>query len=141
LLAAGADCNHRAPGGETPLIGAASLGAEDAGLRLLDAGARPELTGAFNETALHWAAHLGLGRLVARLVESGADVNLRDARYNSTPLGWAIHGRFRSTPSSQGDYPDVVARLVGAGAQVEPEWLADAQVRTDPEILSALVSS
>ena len=101
LLEAGADCNHRASNGETPLIGAASLAAEDIGLRLLDAGARPDVTGAFGETALHWAAHLGLRRLVARLIEKGADVNLKDARYASTPLGWAIHGRFHSPPGSR----------------------------------------
>jgi len=41
---AGADLNFNKDGnGETPLIGAASLGAEDVGLRLLDAGAKPEL--------------------------------------------------------------------------------------------------
>ena len=56
LLAAGADVNHQAPNGETALIGAASLGAEDVGLRLLDAGAQADLRGAFEETALHWAA-------------------------------------------------------------------------------------
>src|SRR5579864_4147951 len=37
LIAAGAEVDFRKPGGETPLIGAASLGAEDVGLRLLDA--------------------------------------------------------------------------------------------------------
>jgi ankyrin repeat protein len=41
LVEAGADCNHRASNGETPLIGAASLGAQEVGLRLLDAGAQP----------------------------------------------------------------------------------------------------
>ena len=50
--------------GDTPLIGAASLGAEDVGLRLLAAGAKPDLRGLFGETALHWAALLGEDRLV-----------------------------------------------------------------------------
>ncbi len=45
LLAAGADYNFQAKYGETPLIGAASLGAEDVGLRLLEAGARLDLKG------------------------------------------------------------------------------------------------
>ncbi len=44
---------------DSPLIGAASLGAEEVGLRLLDAGAKPQLRGLFGETALHWAALLG----------------------------------------------------------------------------------
>src|SRR5262249_24531969 len=124
LLAAGADYNHQAPNGETPLIGAASLLAEEVGLRLLAAGARPDARGASRETALHWAAHAGLPRLVAGLIEKGADVNLKDARYHSPPLGWAIHGRFHSPQGKQGHHHEVVALLVAAGAKVEPEWLA-----------------
>src|SRR5579862_5029714 len=73
---------------DTPLIGAASLGAEDVGIRLLDAGARPEIRGIFGETALHWAALLGEDRLVERLIPD-SDVNLEDAKYNSSSLGWA----------------------------------------------------
>jgi uncharacterized protein len=138
LVEAGADCNHQASNGETPLIGAASLAAEDVGLRLLDAGARPDATGAFRETALHWAAHLGLRRLVTRLIEKGVDLNLKDGRFNSSPLGWTIHGRFHPPPGSEGDHPEVAALLVAAGATVEPEWLADEQVRADPLMLSAL---
>src|SRR5215471_15867082 len=77
--------------GDTPLIGAASLGAEDVGIRLLHADANPKLLGLFGETALHWAALLGEDRLVAKLV-NGSDVNLKDGKYNSPPVGWAIHG-------------------------------------------------
>ncbi len=67
LIEAGADLNFqkdRKDGkkSDTPLMGAASLGAEDAGIRLLEAGARPELRGLFGETALHWAALLGEDR-------------------------------------------------------------------------------
>ena len=58
LLDAGADVDFqrsREDGkkGDTPLIGAASLGAEDIGLRLLAAGANPTLRGLFSETPLH----------------------------------------------------------------------------------------
>jgi ankyrin repeat protein len=46
LIEAGADLNFQKDGkGDTPLIGAASLGAEDVGIRLLDAGANPLLRG------------------------------------------------------------------------------------------------
>lgn len=138
LLEAGADCNYQAPNGETPLIGAASLGAEDVGLRLLEAGAEPGARGVFIETALHWAANVGLDRLVARLIEKGSDMNLKDGRYNSTPLGWAVHGRFHSPPGSQGRHHQVAAILIAAGAKVEPEWLADEQIRADAGMLSAL---
>jgi hypothetical protein len=138
LLEAGADRNHQAPNGETPLIGAASLLAEDIGLRLLDAGARPNDRGAFKETALHWAAHVGLRRLVARLIAAGADLNVKDERYDSSPLGWAIHGRFTSPPDSTGDYSGVVALLVAAGAIIDPALLADERVRADSAMLAAL---
>jgi len=82
LIEAGADLDFqrdREDGkkSDTPLIGAASLGAEEVGLRLLDAGARPELRGLFGETALHWAAFLGESRLTERLIE-GSDINLKD---------------------------------------------------------------
>ncbi|HUQ91888.1 MAG TPA: ankyrin repeat domain-containing protein [Bryobacteraceae bacterium] len=138
LLAAGADCNHQASNGETPLIGAASLGAEEVGLRLLDSGARPDSTGRVGETALHWAAFLSLRRLVTRLLEKGAELDVKDVRYNASPLGWAIHGRFHPPPGSQGNHQEIVALLVGAGAKVEPQWLSDEQVRADSGMLAAL---
>src|SRR5260370_34248296 len=88
LLDSGADVNFQQtsypsqkPGhGETPLIGAASLAAEEVALRLLDAGARPEMRGNFGETALHWAALLGEDRLAERLIP-GADIHLKDENY------------------------------------------------------------
>jgi hypothetical protein len=91
LIQAGADLNfHRdredGEKGDSPLIGAASLGAEEVGLRLLEAGARPEVRGLSGETALHWAALLGEDRLAAMLIE-GADLNIKDEKYKS-PLGW-----------------------------------------------------
>ena len=69
LIQAGANLDFQRNGeGDTPLIGAASLGAEEVGLRLLSAGAKPGLRGLFGETALHWAALLGEDRLAGRLI-------------------------------------------------------------------------
>ena len=61
LIEAGADLNfqrQREDGrkGNTPLIGATSLGAEEVGLRLLEAGARAELRGLFGEALLSQAS-------------------------------------------------------------------------------------
>lgn len=111
LLEAGSDVNHRAPNGETALIGAASLLAEEVGLRLLEAGADVRARGLFGETALHWAAHVGLERLVEALIAGGADVHLRDNRYDSTPLGWAKHGN-----KGGEEHRRVAALLVKSGA-------------------------
>ena len=142
LLDAGADVDfqrNREDGkkGDTPLIGAASLGAEDVGLGLLAAGAKPGLRGLFGETALHWAALLGEDRLVAELIK-GSNVDLRDQKYNSPPLGWAIHGWCDPPAGNHGRQREVVALLVAAGASVEPEWLERERVRADPQMIAAL---
>jgi len=142
LLDAGADLDfQRSRGdgkkGDTPLIGAASLGAEDVALRLLAAGAKPDLRGMFGETALHWTALLGLDRLAAGLIR-GSNVNLRDEKYHSPPLGWAIHGWCDPPAGNHGRQREVVALLVAAGASVEPEWLERERVRADPQMLAAL---
>ena len=145
LIQAGADLDFqrdREDGrkSDTPLIGAASLGADDVGLRLLDAGARPELRGMFGETALHWAALLGEVRLAQRLI-AGSPINLKDEKYGSTPLGWAVHGRYHSASGNQGRQCEVAALLVSAGAVVQTEWLELEEVRADREMLAALQSN
>jgi ankyrin repeat protein len=43
------------------------------------------------ETALHQAAGEGDVALATLLLERGADPNIRDARFDATPLGWARH--------------------------------------------------
>lgn len=43
------------------------------------------------ETALHNAAARGDVSLTRKLLELGADPNLRDLEFNATPLGWARH--------------------------------------------------
>lgn len=139
LIQAGADLNFQKIDGkgDTPLIGAASLGAEEVGLRLLDAGAKPQLRGLFGETALHWAALLGENRLAGRLIE-GADVNLKDEKYQSPPLGWAIQGWCSPPAGNHGRQREVIEILVAAGAKVESEWLESESVRANPAMLAAL---
>jgi hypothetical protein len=140
LIQAGADLDFQRNGkGDTPLIGAASLGAEDVGLRLLEAGAKPKLRGIFGETALHWAALLGEDSLAAKLI-SGSDLNLRDKKYQSPPLGWAIHGWSYPPAGNQGRQREVVLLLAAAGARVEPQWLETAEVRADRKTFAALKS-
>ena len=140
LLEAGAFVDFRKNGKrETPLIGAASLGAEDVGLRLLEAGAEPELRGEWGESALHWAALLGEERLAGRLI-TRTDLSLRDEKYNSSPLGWAVHGCFNPPAGNQGRQREVAALLVAAGAKVEVQWLESEEVRADPSMLTVLRS-
>lgn len=138
LIQAGADLDFQRNGkGDTPLIGAASLAAEEVGLKLLDAGAKVQLRGLFGETALHWAALLGEDRLAGRLIE-GSDLNLKDEKYNSPPLGWAIHGCYNPPAGNQGRQREVAALLIAAGARLESEWLESEHVRADPAMLAVL---
>lgn len=138
LIQAGADVDFQRNGeGDTPLIGAASLGAEEVGLRLLNAGAKPGLRGLFGETALHWAALLGEDRLAGRLIES-VDPNLKDKKYKSSSLGWAVHGWCNPPAGNHGRQLEVVKLLVAAGATVEPEWMESEKIASSPAMLAAL---
>jgi hypothetical protein len=142
LISGGANVNYQVPRhGETALIGAASLGAEDVGLQLLDAGADPNLLGAFGETALHWAAVVGLDRLTAALIAKGADVNLKDGKYAASPLGWALHGWGEKQIGDVCRHREVVAHLLAAGALVEPPMFELPKVRADAAMTALLARS
>jgi ankyrin repeat protein len=119
-VAAGADANY---GNGDPLNAAASLGAVEVAIVLLDVGAKPELRGTGGETALHWAAYIGNDKLVARLIAAGAPVDVKDPQFNSTPLGWTLHAwRNYPPPANQSQHREVALRLSRAGARVEAEW-------------------
>ena len=63
-------------------------------------------------------ALLGQDRLTGRLIE-GSDLNLKDAKYKSPPLGWAIHGWSDPPAGNRGRQLETVVLLVAAGAMVE----------------------
>lgn len=76
----------------TPILGAASLHAEQLGIFYIENGADIHYTYQNNgESALHWASYCGRDKLVDRLIKANASINNLDNTYNSTPLGWAIH--------------------------------------------------
>ena len=136
LIEAGADINHQ---NGDPLNAAASLGATGVGLLLLDAGARTDLRGLFGETALHWAAMIGNAVLVQHLLAKGAPVDIKDEKYEATPIAWALHGWSEPPPpGNHGRHREVVVALVRAGAVVDPDWLADAQARGQADVVAAL---
>jgi ankyrin repeat protein len=73
---------------------------------------------AFSGTPLHWAAWRGRVGAVRLLIALGADVNLRDSEFGSSPLGWAGHGS-RACRAADDDYCTVVDLLRAAGATRE----------------------
>jgi len=68
----------------------------------------------------------------------GSDLNLKDEKYRSPPLGWAIHGCYNPPAGNQGRQRKIAALLVTAGATVESAWLESEQVRADASMLAAL---
>jgi hypothetical protein len=68
----------------------------------------------------------------------GSDINLKDEKYNSPPLGWAIHGWSDPPAGNHGRQREVAALLVSAGARIEPKWLEAENVHADPVMLAAL---
>lgn len=60
---------------------------------LLERGADVNAKGVFGGTGLHWAAINGHKDTVEFLMAHGADITIRDAKFNSTPEGWAAEGQ------------------------------------------------
>jgi hypothetical protein len=101
------------------------------------------------ETGLHWASYGGHAEIVKELLKRKAPVNVKDRRFDGTPLGWALYG-WCEPPSdaNPGGYYEVVKRLVSAGATMKEEWLDEAErgtpiarrVRRDRKMREALGS-
>jgi uncharacterized protein len=118
LIAYGANLNGSG-GGETPLIGSASLGAESVSKVLVEAGAELEATSIFGSRALHWAAWMGAASTVDLLLAHGAVIEARCSEFGATPLFWAVHGYGPSGPKLKRDQVGAAQILIKAGARVE----------------------
>ncbi|HEX7840056.1 MAG TPA: ankyrin repeat domain-containing protein [Kofleriaceae bacterium] len=79
---------------EQALVFASMCGQLEVVRLLLDRGTRIDATppgSHWTATALHTAAGQGHVTVVELLLARGADPSIQDARYQSTPLGWASH--------------------------------------------------
>jgi ankyrin repeat protein len=85
---------------------------------MLRLGFDPAAPGVDGGTALHAACWVGSARMVERILAGGGvPVDARDPSHHSTPLGWAAFGSVHRRAKGA-DYPEVVARLVAAGADI-----------------------
>jgi len=75
-------------------------------------------------TPLHCACFIGDEVMVEELIKRGAPLDLIDRRFQSSPLGWALHGEVHSQ-MPRGDYEKCVRLMIEAGcAKPNPAWTA-----------------
>ena len=68
-------------------------------------------------TPLHWAAFHGNPAMVQLVLDDDPPLETRDRDYDSTPVGWALHGTFGHWPGiSTNDHASALALLLKAGA-------------------------
>ena len=112
------------PADRAALVAAAEHGNLDAVGLMLELGfpieARREGSDEDGATALHAASWAGSAQTVALLLDHGADLTVRDARWRGQPLGWALVGSGEAPDSAAApDWVTAVALLLDAGASLE----------------------
>ena len=90
---------------------------------MLDLGFSSGARNGFGEQPLHSAAYAGNADMVRLLIDAGADVDARDARFGATPLAFATVGSGECA-GQPGDWTGVVRSLAGAGASRDGVWIS-----------------
>ncbi len=90
--------------------------------RLLACGLPVSATGQHQATPLHWACFHGNLAMTNLLLPLGPSLEVTDADFGGTPLGWAIHGSENGWYCSTGDYAGTIEALIAAGAKA-PETI------------------
>jgi ankyrin repeat protein/ketosteroid isomerase-like protein len=89
---------------------------------MLDVGFAPGARNELGEQPLHNAAYWGNAPVVRLLLDAGAEVDARDARFDATPLAFATVGSGEQA-GKQGDWPGTVRLLLEAGASRQDVWV------------------
>ncbi|MBO0825517.1 MAG: ankyrin repeat domain-containing protein, partial [Actinobacteria bacterium] len=123
LLADHADLPSRLTGhDQTALVDAAGTRPSETIALMLDLGFSPDARNDLGERPLHTAAYYGNAAVVRLLLEAGADVDARDARFDSTPLAFATVGSGEQD-GRPGDWSETVRLLIEAGADRHDVWI------------------
>jgi len=84
---------------------------------ILKAGFPVDAVSQHSATALHWAAWHGNTEMVQLILRHQPELEDTRNDYQSTPLGWAIHGSENGWHRKTGDYAATVEALLSAGAK------------------------
>jgi ankyrin repeat protein len=104
------------------IVDAAASGPAETIALMLDLGFSPHAR-KFGEQPLHAAAYHGNAAVVGLLLEAGADIDARDARFDGTALAFATVGSGEQA-SKAGDWTETVRRLIEAGASRRDVWIS-----------------
>jgi ankyrin repeat protein len=85
---------------------------------MLAAGLPVDALGQHSATPLHWAAFHGNAEMIQEILRYNPPLELLDADFRSTPLGWAIHGSENGWYCRTGNYAATVQSLLEAGAKI-----------------------
>ena len=97
---------------------------------MLAAGWPVDARGQHRGTALHWASFHGNTEMVREILRYNPPLELTDADFNATPMGWATHGSENGWYCKTGDYSGTVEALLKAGAKFPAKICGSASVQT-----------
>ena len=78
---------------------------------MLEAGWPVDARGQHGATPLHWAAFNGNAEMARLLLAHGAPLDVNDADFHGTPLGWATHGAEHGPHRKTGDFAATIQAL------------------------------
>jgi ankyrin repeat protein len=87
---------------------------------MLDLGFDPHVTGVEGAEAIRWAAFQGNAEMVRHLLGHDPPIGRRDRLYNSTLLGWCLHGSLEGWRRNTGDFATTARLLIEAGERPDP---------------------
>jgi hypothetical protein len=96
---------------------------------MLAAGLPVDGLGQHRATPLHWAAFHGNVEMAREILRYDPPLELTDADFSSTALGWAIHGSEHGWYCRTGNYAAIVETLLCAGASIPEKVAGTAAVR------------
>ncbi len=96
---------------------------------MLESGMPVDAKGQHQATPLHWAAFHGNAEMARIILSYRPPLEMKDADFGGTPLGWAMHGSENGWNCQQGDYAGTVELLLEAGAKAPIEAKGSPAVR------------